>query len=77
MFDIDIQSRIPIYEQIYNKVIELIIKGILVENAQLPSVRNLSKELNVNPNTVARRIRSWKEVKLYIHFRVVAALFQK
>ncbi|NLK69983.1 MAG: GntR family transcriptional regulator [Clostridiales bacterium] len=64
MFDIDIQSRIPIYEQIYNKVIELIIKGILVENAQLPSVRNLSKELNVNPNTVAKAYQELERSKI-------------
>lgn len=54
MFNIDLQSRMPIYEQVYKKVIELIIKGILVENEQLPSVRSLSKELNINPNTVAK-----------------------
>ena len=54
MFDIDLQSRTPIYEQLYKKTVELIIKGILKENDQLPSVRSLAKELGVNPNTVAK-----------------------
>lgn len=54
MFTIDLTSRTPIYEQIYFKIIELVIKGILKENDQIPSVRNLAKDTGVNPNTVAR-----------------------
>lgn len=54
MFDIDLQSRVPIYEQLYKKTVELIIKGILKEDTQMPSVRNLAKQLGVNPNTVAK-----------------------
>lgn len=54
MFDIDLMSRTPIYEQLYNKIIELIIKGVLTENSQLPSIRALAKELSVNPNTVVK-----------------------
>ncbi len=54
MFDIDLMSRIPIYEQLYRKVIELILKGVLVEQDKLPSVRNLATQLGVNPNTVAK-----------------------
>ena len=54
MFDIDLMSRIPIYEQLYRKVIELILKGALTEQEKLPSVRSLATELSVNPNTVAK-----------------------
>jgi len=54
MFDIDLMSRTPIYEQLYNKIIELVIKGVLIENSQLPSIRALAKELGVNPNTVVK-----------------------
>jgi GntR family transcriptional regulator len=54
MIDLDLQSRTPIYEQLYKKIIELIIKGALKENEQLPSVRSLAKDINVNPNTVAK-----------------------
>lgn len=54
MFDIDLMSRVPIYEQLYRKVIELILKGVLNEQDKLPSVRSLATELSVNPNTVAK-----------------------
>lgn len=54
MFSIDLTSRMPIYEQICKKMIELIIKGTLCENDQIPSVRNLAKDIGVNPNTVAK-----------------------
>lgn len=54
MLSIDLTSRTPIYEQIYSKIIELIVNGTLSENDQLPSVRSLAKDTGVNPNTVAK-----------------------
>lgn len=54
MFDIDLMSRIPIYEQLYRKVTELVLRGVLKEQDKLPSVRNLAMDLSVNPNTVAK-----------------------
>ena len=54
MFNIDLQSRTPIYEQLYKKIVELIMKQILTANDQLPSVRILAKDLGVNPNTVSK-----------------------
>ena len=54
MITIDIRSRTPIYEQIYEKIIGLILNGTLKENDQLPSVRSLAKSTGVNPNTVAK-----------------------
>ena len=54
MFTIELTSRTPIYEQIYFKIIELVIKGSLKENDQIPSVRSLAKDTGVNPNTVSK-----------------------
>lgn len=54
MYSIDLQSRTPIYEQLYKKIIELILKRELMPNDKLPSVRELAKELGVNPNTVSK-----------------------
>lgn len=54
MFDIDLMSRTPIYEQLCRKVTELILKGVLKEQDKLPSVRSLAADLGVNPNTVAK-----------------------
>ena len=64
MFDLDLQSRTPIYEQLYKKTVELIIKGVLKENDQLPSVRSLAKELGVNPNTVAKAYQELERNKI-------------
>lgn len=54
MIQIDLQSRVPIYEQLQEQIIRLSMLGILDENQQLPSVRALAREVGVNPNTVAK-----------------------
>ena len=54
MYSIDLQSRTPIYEQLYKKVVELILKDELKSGDKLPSVRELAKSLGVNPNTVSK-----------------------
>ena len=58
MFDIDLQSRIPIYEQLYKRVIEMTVKKQLSPGDKLPSVRELAKSLGVNPNTVSKAFQS-------------------
>ena len=47
-------SSTPLYEQIKNAVKENIVKNILDQDEQLPSVRQLSKELNVSILTVKK-----------------------
>ncbi|MBQ7991108.1 MAG: GntR family transcriptional regulator [Oscillospiraceae bacterium] len=54
MFGIDLQSRVPIYEQLYTKISGLAGRGILSAGDRIPSVRELAKELGVNPNTVSK-----------------------
>lgn len=54
MIFIDYRSRVPIYEQIKEKIIVLINMGVYKEDDQLPSIRALSKELNINVNTIKR-----------------------
>jgi GntR family transcriptional regulator len=54
MFQIDVMSRIPLYEQIIEQVEHFILTGILVSDEQLPSVRSLSIELSINPNTIQK-----------------------
>jgi len=51
---IDYKDRRPIYEQIVERFQELILKGILEADSQLPSVRNLAMELSINPNTIQK-----------------------
>lgn len=51
---IDYRDSRAIYEQIAIYYEKLILKGALVENEQLPSVRALAMELSTNPNTVQK-----------------------
>jgi GntR family transcriptional regulator len=51
---INTASRLPIYQQLVRQVREAIARGELLPEVGLPSVRQLSQELLVNPNTVAR-----------------------
>ena len=53
-FRIDAASRLPIYRQLRNQVREAVARGRLKLEHRLPSVRELSRTLVVNPNTVAR-----------------------
>lgn len=54
MFEIDRYGRTPIYEQIVEKTARLISAGVLKSEDQLPSVRTLSEQLSVNPNTLQK-----------------------
>jgi GntR family transcriptional regulator len=51
---VDTASKLPIYQQLAQQVREAIARGELQPGAGLPSVRQLSRDLVVNPNTVAR-----------------------
>ena len=54
MLEIDKMSRVPIYEQVIQKLELLILTNVLGPNSPLPSVRSLSQELSVNPNTLQK-----------------------
>jgi len=54
---IDYHSGEPIYKQIIAGITGDIIKGDLQEDQPIPSIRELAKQLNINPNTVARAYR--------------------
>ncbi len=53
-FRIDPTSRSPIYRQLAEQIRAGVARGRLKPGEQLPSVRDLSRTLVVNPNTVAR-----------------------
>lgn len=54
---IDINSEVAVYVQIENHIQFAIASGRLKPSDQLPSVRELSERLGVNPNTVAKAYR--------------------
>jgi GntR family transcriptional regulator len=53
-FQLDSGSRTPIYEQLIRQVREAAARGDLEAEERLPSVRELARELVVNPNTILR-----------------------
>ncbi|QXM05668.1 GntR family transcriptional regulator [Crassaminicella indica] len=57
MIQIDLKSRKPIYEQLVEKFKQLIINTVLKEDEKLPSVRELAKQLTINPNTIQKAYR--------------------
>ena len=54
MLNIDRLSTRPIYEQVIDQVKKLVLVGILLPDESLPSVRKLSRDLSVNPNTLQK-----------------------
>ena len=54
MFQIDSLSRQPVYEQLIEQVEQFILTDILRPGDQMPSVRNLSVSLSINPNTIQK-----------------------
>jgi len=57
LFQIDLKSRKAIYEQVVDNFKRLIVTGVLRPDAKVPSVRDMAKELTVNPNTVQKAYR--------------------
>jgi GntR family transcriptional regulator len=66
MFELDMRSRKPIYEQLVDKLKELIINEVLKPDEQLPSVRTLATQLSINPNTIQKAYREL-EIQGYIY----------
>lgn len=54
---IDLDGSVPVYRQIADQLRSLAARGELPSDGVLPSVRQLSRKLGVNLNTVARAYR--------------------
>ena len=54
MLQLDYGDHRPLYEQIKDKLKQLIISGVMRENDKIPSVRELAASLAINPNTIQR-----------------------
>ena len=55
-FLVHLQPGIPIYEQIVLAVKKAVATGQLKPGEQMPSVRVISRDLSINPNTVQKAI---------------------
>lgn len=54
MIQIDYQDKRPIYEQVVEKIRNLIVLGLLPADEKLQSVRSLAIDLSINPNTIQK-----------------------
>lgn len=50
-------EHVPIYRQLRDRIVALILDGSLLEGEPAPSVRQVSVELKVNPITVSRAVQ--------------------
>jgi GntR family transcriptional regulator len=58
---LDLHSGMPVYRQIMDQVRGAIASGALTPGDQLPTVRQLAVDLEINPNTV---VRAYRELEL-------------
>lgn len=54
MFQLDFRESRPLYEQLKEKIKELIISGVLKPDDKIPSVREMAQSLTINPNTIQK-----------------------
>ncbi len=66
MLVIDKISRKPIYEQLVDGLEREIVTGLLQPQTQLPSIRELSATLGVNPNTVQRALQELDRIGIVV-----------
>src|ERR1700679_3536942 len=56
-FRLDMHSGVPLYRQLIDQVQAAVATGALLAGDQLPTVRQLAVDLEINPNTVVRAYR--------------------
>src|SRR3569833_2940358 len=56
-FHLDMHSGVPVYRQIVDQARGAVAAGSLSPGDQLPTVRQLAVDLEINPNTVVRAYR--------------------
>ena len=61
LFQLDDASSIPVWLQLKNRFIYLITSGFYLPGDQLPTVRGLAAEVEVNYNTVSKVYQSLEE----------------
>ena len=57
MFQVDLKSRVPIFKQVLDYYRKQILTGRMSPDDKMPTVRELSTEIGVNPNTIQKAYR--------------------
>lgn len=60
-FQIDPDNGVPVYEQIARQILFAIAAGGILAGEMIPSVRQMARDLAINPNTVARAYRQLQD----------------
>lgn len=63
-FDINTSNGVPVYEQVARQIVSAIASGGLDTGQMVPSVREMAKELAINPNTVSRAYRQLQDATI-------------
>ncbi|HLQ39905.1 MAG TPA: GntR family transcriptional regulator [Tetragenococcus sp.] len=66
MVKIDKTSSRPYYEQLVLSIKEDILNGIITSGEKIPSVREMAKELLMNPNTVSKAYKVLEEEQILV-----------
>ena len=66
MFLLNPQSKLPLYEQLVEQLRKQIVLGNDAPGSPLPSVRQLSVGLGVNPNTIQKAYREMEQEGLIV-----------
>jgi GntR family transcriptional regulator len=61
VFRLDTDSGVPAYRQLIDQVVQAIRLGFLLPGDQLPTVRDVVKQIAINPNTVHRAYRDLEQ----------------
>lgn len=67
--DKKLSENMPIYVQIMNRVKEAIAAGELAATSRVPSVRELARDFEVNPNTMQRALNELEREGLLVSER--------
>jgi GntR family transcriptional regulator len=70
-FEINPHSGVPVYRQMMDQVRYYVASGVLKPGDQLPSIRELSQRLSVNPTTV---VKAYTELE---HAQIIEMLHGK
>jgi GntR family transcriptional regulator len=68
-FQIDFTNGLAIYDQVVRQVKFAVAGEVLKEGELVPSVRELARELTINPNTVARAYRQLQDDRVLTSVR--------
>jgi GntR family transcriptional regulator len=66
---LDYDRGVPVYRQIFDAVLLALSRGELRTEEQLPTIHDLARALQVNPNTVARAYRELEQAGFVVAAR--------